>query len=50
MGSELVKVLQEIKDSLNTTLDLQQQTLELLKEIKDDKKWQNLLILKLKMS
>lgn len=39
MGSELVKVLQEIKDSLNTTLDLQQQTLELLKEIKDDKKW-----------
>lgn len=39
MGSELVKVLQEIKDSLNITLDLQQQTLELLKEIKDDKKW-----------
>ena len=38
MGSELVRVLEELKSTLGKTVDLQQQTLELLKEMKGDKK------------
>ena len=37
MGSDLVRVLEELKSTLGKTLDLQQQTLDLLKEMKGDK-------------
>ena len=38
MGSDLVRVLEELKSTLGKTLDLQQETLDLLKEMKGDKK------------
>ena len=38
MGSDLVRVLEELKSTLGKTMDLQQQTLDLLKEMKGDKK------------
>ena len=37
MGSDLVRVLEELKTTLGKSLDLQQETLDLLKEIKGDK-------------
>ena len=37
MGSDLVRVLEELKSTLGKSLDLQQQTLDLLKEMKGDK-------------
>lgn len=37
MGYELIKILEELKTTLGKTFDLQQQTLELLKEMKDKK-------------
>ena len=37
MGSDLVRVLEELKTTLRKSLDLQQQTLDLLKEMKGDK-------------
>ena len=37
MGSDLIRVLEELKTTLRKSLDLQQQTLELLKEMKDKK-------------
>ena len=43
MGSDLIKILEEWKTTLGKTLDLQQQTLDLLKEMKD-KKWTKTLI------
>ena len=38
MGSDLVRVLEELKTTLGKSLDLQQETLDLLKEMKGDKK------------
>ena len=38
MGSELVRVLEELKSTLRKSLDLQQETFDLLKEMKGDKK------------
>ena len=38
MGSELVRVLEELKSTLGKTMELQQETLDLLKEMKGDKK------------
>ena len=38
MGSDLVRVLEELKSTLGKSLDLQQQTLDLFKEMKGDKK------------
>ena len=38
MGSDLVRVLEELKSTLGKSLDLQQETLDLLKEMKGDKK------------
>ena len=39
MGSDLIRVLEELKSTLGKTMDLQQETLDLLKEMmKGDKK------------
>ena len=38
MGSDLVRVLEELKSTLGKTMELQQETLSLLKEMKGDKK------------
>ena len=34
MGSELVRILNELKETLNETLELQKKTIEILKEMK----------------
>ena len=37
MGSDLIKILEELKTTLGKTMELQQETLYLLKEMKDKK-------------